>query len=265
MTGGSRIVKITAKTALKGNILKSVIAVSVFLFCYFICNYSAGIFSYTGNYSVSYIIFTLMFIFLIAPLFLGLIRFVWRMLFSANDNPIAVFYYLSDKKLYIKSLKLIFLLIFKAIPIGLLLFFPVILLWFFSQGFFYDFLDITMPLWIANINSLLKILIAFAVVVLAFYMLKFYIAPILFVADEEMDVSETLHMSTVISRKASLDFIYLISSFIGWILLSFLVIPLIFTLPYFLTSYAVHVRFAVAEYNKHIGNQNRNRGAFYGL
>ena len=41
-------------------------------------------------------------------------------------------------------------------------------------------------------------------------------------------------------------------SFIGWIILSFLVIPLVFTLPYFLTSYAVHFRFAVAEYNKHV-------------
>ena len=94
-------------------------------------------------------------------------------------------------------------------------------------------------------------------------MLRFYIAPILFVADENMDVSETLHMSTVISRKSSLDFIYLISSFIGWILISVLVIPLIFTLPYILTSYAVHVRFAIAEYNKHIGNLNNNRGVLY--
>lgn len=265
MTGGSKIVKITAKTALKGNMLKSVFAVSIFLFCYFICNYSAGIFSYTGNSTVSYVLFTLMCIFLIAPLFLGLLRFIWRLLFSANDNPIAVFYYLSDKEHYRKAMKFVFQLIFKAIPMVLLIFFPIFLIWIVTQGFFYEILDITIPLWTANLNSLLKILIAFAVVGILFYMLKFYIAPILFVADEEMDVLETLHMSSVISRKASLDFIYLISSFLGWIAISVLVIPLIFTLPYIISSYAVHVRFAVAEYNSHIGSLNSNKGAFYGI
>ena len=263
MTSGSKIVKITAQTALKGNMLKSILTVCVFLFCYFICNYSAGIFSYTGNYVVSYILFTLICIFLIAPLFLGLLRFIWRMLFSASDNPVSVFYYFSDKKKYLKALEFIFNCIFKAIPVALLIFLPTIIIWIVTRGFFYEIFDVAIPVWTANLNSVLKILIVFAIVSLVFYMLRFYIAPILFVADEKMDVSETLHMSTVISRKSSLDFIYLISSFIGWILISVLVIPLIFTLPYILTSYAVHVRFAIAEYNKHIGNLNNNRGVLY--
>ncbi len=263
MTSGSKIVKITARTALKGNTLKTIFAICVFLFCCFICNYSASIFSYTGDFAFSYALLTLMCIFLIAPLFLGLLRFIWRMLFSANDNPISVFFYFSNKLNYTKALIFIFLLIFKAIPIGLLLFSPIFIIWIATRGFFYEMLDITIPIWSANLNSILKILIVFSIVSLVFYMLRFYIAPILFVADENMDVSETLHMSTVISRKSSLDFIYLISSFIGWIVISALVIPLIFTLPYILSAYAVHVRFAIAEYNKHIGNFNNGSGVFY--
>lgn len=262
MTSGSKVVKITAKTALKGNLLKTIFAVCIFLFCCFICNYSAGIFSYTGNFTFSYILLTLMSVFLIFPLFLGLIRFIWRMLFSANDNPILVFYYFSDLSKYAKALNFVFNLIFKAIPVALLMFFPTIIIWILSNNFFYDFFDITTPIWTGNLNAILKILIVFAIIALLFYMLRFYIAPILFVADENMDVSETLHMSRVVSRKSSLDFIYLFSSFIGWILISFLIIPLIFTLPYILTAYAVHVRFSVAEYNKHIGNLN-NRGTVY--
>lgn len=264
MTSGSKIVKITAKTALKGNILKTIFAVCIFLFCYFICNYSSGIFSYTGDYTFCYVLFTLMCIFLITPLFLGLLRFIWRMLFSVNDNPVSVFYYFSDKNKYIKSLDFIFYLIFKAIPMALLLFVPIFVIWIATQGFFYEIFNVSIPLWTANLNAILKILIVFAIVALLFYMLRFYIAPILFVADEEMNVMETLHMSTVISRKSSLDFIYLITSFIGWIIISVFVIPLIFTLPYIITAYAVHTRFAVAEYNKHIGNLNNSRGAFYG-
>lgn len=261
MIGGSKVVKITAKTALEGKMLNVVIASSIFLFCSFICNCSAGIFSYTGINSVSYIILALLIVFIIAPILLGLIRFIWRMIFGADDNPISVFYYLSDTTLYLKSLKFISLLIFKAVPVALLLFFPVILLWFFTQGFFYDMFGLAMPLWVANLNLVIRILEVFAIVVLIFYMLRFYLAPILFVADENMDVHETFYMSNTISRKSSLDFIYLFSSFFGWIALSLFIIPLIFTLPYMFTSYAVHSRFAVAEYNKHISKNAGNDGS----
>ena len=82
-------------------------------------------------------------------------------------------------------------------------------------------------------------------------------APLFFVADDNIDANEAMHMSTVISRKTSIDFVYLCFSFIGWLLLSILIVPLIFTLPYMLTSYAVHIRFAVAEYNRHIEQINK--------
>ena len=64
-------------------------------------------------------------------------------------------------------------------------------------------------------------------------------------------------MSTVISKKSGIDFVYLLFSFLGWMFLSLLVIPLIFTLPYMITSYAVHVRFAVAEYNRYIEEREK--------
>lgn len=258
MIGGSKIVKLTAKTALKGNMLKAIISSGIFLFCFFISNYSAGIFSYTGNTVVSYIILTLLAIFLLAPIFLGLIRFIWRMIFGADDSPIAVFYYISDKSAYLKSIKFIVTFIMKSVPAVIILFFPVIILWLFTGSFIYDLFGITMPLWIANLNSIFRIAEVFAIAALCFYMLKFYLSIILFVADENMDINETFYMSKLISRKSSLDFIYLFSSFLGWILLSLFIIPLIFTLPYMLTSYAVHSRFAIAEYNKLIKNFNAN-------
>ncbi len=46
-----------------------------------------------------------------------------------------------------------------------------------------------------------------------------------------------------------LDFIYLFFSFAGWILLSLIFIPLVFTMPYFIAGVCVHTRFAIAEYN----------------
>ena len=144
----------------------------------------------------------------------------------------------------------------KSIPAIIILFFPVIILWLFTESFIYDLFEIAMPLWVANLNPIFRIAEVFAIVAFCFYMLRYYISIILFVADENMDINETFYMSKLISRKSSLDFIYLFSSLLGWVALSLFIIPLIFTLPYMLTSYAVHSRFAIAEYNKLIKGFN---------
>ena len=87
-------------------------------------------------------------------------------------------------------------------------------------------------------------------------MARYYIAPFLLIADEDMDAAEAIHMSDVISKSTMLDFIYLFFSLLGWIILSVLVIPIMFTLPYIITSVSVHTRFAIAEYNKRVDKQN---------
>ena len=89
-------------------------------------------------------------------------------------------------------------------------------------------------------------------------MLKYYLAPFLIVADENMEVGEAIHMSSTVSKNVMLDIIYLFLSFLGWIALSVLIIPLVFTMPYMLTSLSFHVRFAIAEYNKRVEKINQS-------
>ena len=90
----------------------------------------------------------------------------------------------------------------------------------------------------------------------------FYIAPVLFIADDNMDCAEAIHMSTIIAKGSSIDFVYLFFSFIGWILICFFLIPIVFVLPYLICSYLVHIRFAVAKYNKHIVKNDNNIPTF---
>ncbi len=264
MATGSKIVKTTALTALNGNMLSAIFAGLVFLFSCLICERSVSILLYVSAFPAYLVVLALLSVFFLAPVFLGLVRFVWRLLFGAIDSPLAVFYYISNPKNYLKALKFIGLLFLKAVPMGLVFFTPIYVLRLLTNDSFYELFDISIPLWAANLDSVSLIVKTFAIVALIFYMLKFYIAPILFVADEDMDVQETLHMSTVISRKSALDFIYLFSSFAIWIILSFFIIPLVFTLPYMVAAYAVHVRFSVAEYNLHIKRSKSSiKGVFY--
>jgi len=139
-----------------------------------------------------------------------------------------------------------------AVCVGFVLYLPAIAVWLISQSFLYEILGMPIPIWSANLNYVLTFFTTTASAILIFIMIKFYLAPMLFVADDNIDFAEAIHMSKTISKKTSLDFIFLGFSFIGWILLCFLYIPIVFILPYIVTSYLVHSRFAVAEYNKHI-------------
>lgn len=262
MTIGTNVVKITAKTALKGNWIKTIAACMVLVFTVLICTNAAGLLSFVTGETAATVISILMAVFLTLPLALGVLRYIWRMLFSADDSPISVFYWFSSKELYIKAMKFIMLIVFRVVLWLAILNIPSLLLYILSKSYVFDFFDMSMPLWAANLSYYRVFLQNASVIAVFFILLKFYMAPLLFVADDNIDANEAIHMSTVISKKTAIDFIYLCFSFFGWILVSVFVMPLIFTLPYMLTSYAVHSRFAIAEYNRHINEQLQNEFSF---
>lgn len=258
MTVGSSIVKITAKTALKNHWLKCIVSCAILIFGCIICYNISYFLSYLIGDLGGYIFLGLLMFFLIFGLFLGLIRFIWRMLFGVDDSPLTVFYYFSDKKLYIRSLKLVFSLCLRALIYAVFLYIPYIIVAIFSDGKIYELLNIPIPIWTSSLYYFSLVLRYLATVALLFKMVKYYVAPILVVADENMVIEEALHMSTIISKKTYSDYIFLTASMLGWILLSFFIFTLVFTLPYILTVLSVHVRFSIADYNKHIKNVGNN-------
>lgn len=263
MTAGNNAVKHTARTILNTRMLKSVFSASAIIFSTFICYYTAALLEIVTGPYVATAIFAVSALFLLAPLYLGLLRFFWRQLFGAEDLPICVFYYLSNKSLYKKVLKYILTLTSKILGISVIIALPAFAVWLASQGFIYEMLDMPIPIWSANLNNVFVFLRSIAIVVITAIALKYYLSPILFVADENIDISEALYMSKTISRKTYIDFVFLCFSFLGWILLSILIIPLIFTLPYMVTAYTVHSRFAIADYNLFVEKNSQKN--FYGF
>lgn len=256
MTATSSVVKLTAKTALKNNWPKAAAVCVISVCARLIVGLTASLAAYMANGTVGIILSAVLSFFILLPLFLGVIRFFWRMIFSADDSPVLVFYYFSGKKHYMRAVKLAFLLTVRALFFGIILLIPAMIVDLFAGSFLYDALNIATPLWTTNLYYLSLFLKTVAFVILAFIIARYYIAPFLLIADEEMEAAEAIHMSDVISKSTILDFIYLFFSLIGWIALSVLVVPIIFTLPYIITSFSVHVRFAVAEYNKRVDKLN---------
>jgi len=263
MAIATNAVKATAKYALKNNWLKVIVAGIICIFTVNICTNCSALLSVlsdggTGGYTITIMAYIFMTVFLILPILLGFVRYIWRILFSVCDEPISVFYWFSSRKLYIKALKFIIPIVFRVIMWLMIFSIPVLFLNLLSNSFIYETFDLSTPLWTADLSLIISFAKLLALLGTALMLLKYYMAPVLFVANEAMEADEALLMSAIISRKTSVDFIYLCFGFFHWIFLSFFGIPLIFTLPYMVAAYCVHVRFSVTEYNIHINRLAEN-------
>ena len=256
MTVSISSIKAEAKSALKGKWIMAIIAALTFLFSFLIIQNSAYPLSFAvGDTAATIIMYVLMFV-VCFPLLLGVMRYYWRIFGGADETPVAVFYYFSEFSLFFKALKL-WLMLFLRIALHALVFYlPTIAIYVISAPEFYRFIDTAIPIWSQNLSAILSFFssISFALVVVS--TIKFYLSPILIIADDKMDLEEAIHMSSVISKTSLTDFIFLLLSLLGWILLSVLFIPLIITLPYFLMCYTVHSFYSIKDYNEKIKRLN---------
>ena len=114
MIAGNSVVKLTARTALKNNWLKCIAASLTLIFSCIILLSAADYAAYISNGAVGYILLGVGAVFLVFPLFLGLVRFFWRMIFGADDRLPLLFYYFSDRKKYGRALRLSLALALRA-------------------------------------------------------------------------------------------------------------------------------------------------------
>lgn len=256
MTSPTFAVKDTAKTILKGNYYRCILATLIPVFLSLTVTFTASIMSVVLSNAVSYGLMAVMHVLVVLPVILGLLRFYHRLMWNQKDNVISVFHYYSDATLYKKALKYSFIFILRLLSVAVLTYLPVILLWIVSNEQIYEFLETEMPKFVSSLSVAEKGLTILSTATFIFFNLKYYLTPFLVVADEDMDISEALHMSKMISRKSTIDFVGLFFGMSFWILISVFSIPLPFTLPYIILAYMVHCRFAVAHYNETANREN---------
>lgn len=265
MSVPSPVIKKTARTALSEHWLSAIAVSTVMIFVFFIGQLTASLVSVFAK-TTGYIIFSVLyFIFAFSPLLLGVLYWFRRLLWSQDDSVLLIFRYFTDKTEYKRAMHLIFILSLKFVTSAVIFFFPCIVVWILSSDWFYDLIGGSMPIWTSSLwtlNSVFGIIASFALV---FVMIKYYLAPFLFVLNDSIHPAEAVNMSTVISKRTGADFFGLVLTFVGWLLLSLFVAPLIFTMPYFLMSYIVHCRYAVTAYNSDVDRMNRQNTPFYSV
>lgn len=265
MVAPSPVIKKTAKTALSAHWFQSIAVSVVLIFTLLIGVLTASLISVVAD-TVGYFIFLALFLlFIAAPLSLGVLYWFRRILWGQSDSLLLIFKYFADKKEYKRALQLILLLTVKTVSASLVMFFPCIVVFMLSSEQFYALFDLPLPVWTSSLwtlNSFLAIVGLVGVILVA---LKYYLSLYLFVSNDDIHPSEAINMSTIISKRSGADFFGLVFSFAGWILLSMLIAPLIFTLPYFVESYVVHCRYAVTAYNRDVDRFNTRNTPYYSV
>ena len=236
----------------------STVIMSVQIALLYLCSVLSTV---TGSVAASFV-FVLLEILIMAPLFLTTLRFFRRMQWGIEDRIISIFEVFANKALYKRALRFTVSISLRVLGIALLLFIPYTFFRLLTSNAFYEQLGLAMPVWAANFEFVPVFLRTIADVALFFIMLRYYLAPFLFVADEEMDPAEALLTSKIISRRTAFDYFTLILSFLPLILLSVFVMPLLFTMPYFIMAYLVHCRFAVAQYNSVLDGLNNKTPSY---
>ncbi len=256
-------IKKEAKSTLTGKWVLSVIASLTLLFLYIIIQNTAYLLGTVLGEAAAVVLLIALTVFVFCPLLLGVIRYFWHIFLKQPKPPISVFYYFSRLKLYKKAISVAVKIALRVLLFGLLFYLPAIAVYVISNPNFYRFIDTPIPIWSQNLSYLVNFLSSLASALIAVSTIKFYLAPILVIANENIDIEEAFHMSGVISRSSLLDFAFLLFSFIGWAIFSLLFIPLIFTLPYFIMCYVVHSFYSIKAYNEKIKSLNDQQSPFY--
>lgn len=249
MLASNNAVKKTALASIRENLTVCIVAGVIFLFICFVGALMQEILGmvFSGVFAALFII-----VFSVAvafPLFLGLLRFIRRVVWGKIDSVASIFYYFSSKPRYKSAFVLSANLAVRALIGFLVLSIPQMVLNLLSSPKFYEMLDLSVPIWTSYIWPLLIFFKVASAVLFVIFMLKFYIAPFFFVATD-YSAEECIVLSNRLSVRTAADYVWLIIGLFGWVVLSALIVPLVFTLPYFIACYIVHCRFAVAQYNK---------------
>ena len=249
---GSSVVKSTVKSAFKGKGVNVTIAALLPLLAGAIFYMLISVFKMVLPQKTEILIVAILFlsaVFIVYPVLLGAVRYFWRLTDGAEEPVTEVFYYYYSFFLYKRAVKTALLLVFKCFTALFTCLVPYLIVTVLSNGWIYRFLGAEVPLWVAGlalVQSFLRLVGIFSGIAVIF---RYYLFPAIAVMDDSMLLLEAMHISVMVSRRSVGEFLTLLASFFGWMLLSLLALPLVYTAPLFLGCYVVHCRYALVNYN----------------
>ncbi len=259
-----RIIKDDAKRAVRffgGRSVASAITVALVwlsvsavetLLTFAVSGYSALFADYETLFSspemIAIMVFiSLLWLFVVPPLLLGYTKLHLAFAEGRDESFALLFDMFSSAKKFFGSilfsvmfcLRYAVLIFFTIAPAGALFWFSET--WLVGEERIFELLRVTIGLLAAAIITL-------SVSLGIIFSMRWSLAPYYRAA------GNGIHRSFVLSAKAAkgryIDIISFRFSFIGWAMLSFLIVPLVFTLPYYSIANAIHAKYLIEKYSR---------------
>lgn len=173
------------------------------------------------------------------PLLFGVLRWFWLVTGGSDPNVGEIFYYFSSARLFFKALGVSVSLFWRLILGAVLSFLPYALISVLTNTEFYNFIGISMPTYMSSLYSLgtiLKMLGFFLLLLWISGYAMFYVAMF---SEPELSNRQTIKLTVVLSRRNRMRFVGFFFSFFGWIVTWVLMIPLLYFLPFFMSSLCI--------------------------
>ena len=199
---------------------------------------------HTAHWMIDVLLFVIS-LFIVFPVSIGVIRWAYKVANGESPNIDEVFYYFRNKNLYVRSIKFSLLLTLRTILIFALCTLPGIIISICSA--FVDNINYDL----GNIMLFVGTVITFIGLIAAMILLvRYFLAQYLFIIDDEANPNECIKASWKMMNGNVMKVIELILSFILWILLCCLVIPIFYVMPYMMVSQAICAKWLIDLNNK---------------
>lgn len=185
----------------------------------------------------------------ILPLFFGVMRWFWMLTGVKEPELSEMFYYFSKSKLFFKTVAISFGFFFRAILGVVICFLPYIISEVLLSPDIYNFFGYPMPIWLSGLFPLKTVFEVLGFVLFLIWVLRYCLIYVVVFSQTELSAHAMFKKTAKITKGRTLRFIGFTFSFTGWYLLSLLIIPMIFTVPFALASFAIYGREEFRIYN----------------
>lgn len=245
----TKAVKSTALMTLKGKWGNSIVT-AIIPFCAFLIVYIAVSLLDLPMGDFSVIIGIALYVLTVAPLLNGAVRCYWYMANSCESSPMDVFYYFTSLKYYKKALTFNFFITLRLLIVSLIFLSPSYIVSAITNEAFFEFIGVATPIWVLSLEIIVYAVRFVGFVAIIAYAISLYLPAFLFVCDEEMKPRDCIKRGIEIGKYTVNRFASHLLGFVGWMFISMLIVPLVFTAPYLIMSYVVDCRYSIAYYNR---------------
>ena len=176
------------------------------------------------------------------PLLFGTLRWFWLVTGGSDPCVGEVFYYFSSARAFFKALGISVSIFWRLILGTVLCFLPYAIMSMLTNSEFYNFLGISMPTYMSSLYSLGTILEMLGFFLLLLWISRYAMFYVAMFSEPELSTRQTIKLTLRLSKQNRMRFVGFFFTFFGWVVLSFLMIPLLYFLPFFMTSLCIYGR-----------------------